>query len=209
MSDSVTGNVVHIRKTSKKLAFFDIEVPPSDVRKTVVLKSWETLEILSRAVKGKEKIHLGDEVNYTGYWETDSVFCALNYDLVKLWSEKEPGTSFVPRPPPQKNVPSEEKLLCKQFLNTGKCSVAHCDFTHLEDRQLLVEKRQQFVQQKKERQILEHENSFNAEVVSNSQRARIFSEWIVEEFGLEHLRTGKVLDIAGGRGDLSFELRKS
>ena len=63
--------------------------------------------------------------------------------------------------------------------------------------------------EKKQRQILVHENSFDIEVASSSQRARIFSEWIVEVFGLENLRSGKVLDIAGGRGDLSFELRKS
>ena len=71
-----------------------------------------------------------------------------------------------------------------------------------------MEKRQQFVKQKKERQILEHENSFNIEVASSSQRARIFAEWIVDVFGLQYLSSGQVLDIAGGRGDLSFELRK-
>ena len=209
MRDSVSGTIVHIRKTSKKLVFFDIEIPPRDLRKTVVVKSWESPEILSRAVKGKDKIHLGDVIEFKGYNENDSVFSALNYEILTLWSAKSPDLNFTPRPPPQNNSPRESELLCKHFLNTGRCLAEHCGYKHLRDKEELVEKRLQFVKEKKQRQLLEHENSFNLEVANSSQRARIFSEWIVELFGLEYLMSGKVLDIAGGRGDLSFELRKS
>ena len=209
MRDSVSGTIVHLRKTSRKLVFFDIEIPPGDRRKTVVVKSWETPEILSRAVKGKDKIHLGDVIEFQGYHENDSVFSASNYEIVTLWSVTNPELNFTPRPPPQKNFPRETELLCKHFLNTGRCLAEHCGYKHLRDKEELVEKRLEFVKEKKQRQILVHENSFDIEVASSSQRARIFSEWIVEVFGLENLRSGKVLDIAGGRGDLSFELRKS
>ena len=123
MGDSITGTVVHIRKTSKKLAFFDIEISQSDLRKTVAVKSWESPESLSRAVKGKDKIHVGDQIEFRGYQETELVFCAVSYDIVELWSDKNPQISFVPRPPEQKNVNSENELLCKQFLNTGRCLV--------------------------------------------------------------------------------------
>ena len=209
MRDSVSGTIVHLRKTSKKLVFFDIEIPPGDLRKTVVVKSWETPEILNRAVKGKEKIHLGDVIEFKGYHESDSVFSALNYEIRSLWSTRCPELSFTPRPPEQKHFPLETELLCKHFLNTGRCAVEHCGYKHLRDKGELVEKRLEFVKEKKQRQLLVHENSFNIEVANSSQRARIFSEWIVDVFGLENLMSGIVLDIAGGRGDLSFELRKS
>jgi len=38
-----------------------------------------------------------------------------------------------------------------------------------------------------------------------SHRSSIFAEWLIATFGMEILRKG-VVDIAGGRGDLSFEL---
>jgi len=37
-------------------------------------------------------------------------------------------------------------------------------------------------------------------------RAKIFAAWIIETFGLEHLSKHGVLDIAGGKGQLSVEL---
>ena len=44
------------------------------------------------------------------------------------------------------------------------------------------------------------------DLVSRHQRARIFAQWIVNKFGLERLKKGHILDIAGGKGDLAFEL---
>ena len=184
MRDSVSGTIVHMRKPSKKLVFFDIEIPPSDLRKTVVVKSWETPEILNRAVKGKDKIHLGDVIEFRGYHESDSVFSAQNYEIRTLWSSMSPELNFIPRPPEQKKLPRETELLCKHFLNTGRCLTEHCSYKHLRDKEELVEKRLQFVKEKKQRQLLVHENSFDIEVASSSQRARIFSEWIVSGRGV-------------------------
>lgn len=74
----MSGTVVHIRKVSKKLAFFDIEHPEhtkniksenkeseigSLTRTTVVFKSWECGDSLVLATRSKDKIHVGDELH--------------------------------------------------------------------------------------------------------------------------------------------------
>ena len=41
---------------------------------------------------------------------------------------------------------------------------------------------------------------------SRHQRAKVFSEWVIDKLSLETLKSGTLLDIAGGRGDLAFEL---
>ena len=44
------------------------------------------------------------------------------------------------------------------------------------------------------------------DVLGGSQRATVYANWIIEKYGLENLKKGLILDIGGGRGDLSFEL---
>merc|ERR1719228_3041673 len=39
-----------------------------------------------------------------------------------------------------------------------------------------------------------------------SERAKVFCDWILETWGVASLASGLILDIAGGRGDLAFEL---
>ena len=77
------------------------------------------------------------------------------------------------------------------------------------DQVKLKESRQQFVVAKKERRLLVHEEQFDAadeQIKSASKRAELFADWIQSTYGLEYLEGRTVLDIAGGRGDLAFEL---
>ena len=187
--NEIEGMVVHIRKTSKKLAFFDIEpkVIRDRDRVTVVFKAWECEESIVRAVRGEAKIHLGDNVCFRGYFEDGDTFCAQDYQIVSLWSERCPDKTFQPKPPESNHSKDSASLPCKEFLNTGKCTKSKCSYLHINDRTELIEKRLEFVKEKKERRVLEHENDSGAEVAGNSQRARIFSEWIVETYGLGRL----------------------
>lgn len=191
IESEIEGVVVHIRKTSKKLAFFDVEpkvIRDSDRdRVTVVFKAWECGETIVRAVRGEAKIHLGDGVCFRGYFEDEDTFCAQDYQTVSLWSERCPDKTFQPKPPELCHSKDNRNLPCKEFVNTGKCTRSKCSYLHINDRTELIEKRLEFVKDKRDRRMLEHENDSGAEVAGNSQRARIFSEWILETFGLGRL----------------------
>ena len=250
MSEKILkGQIIHKRKLSKKLIFLDIE--PNDVyhetnhstnrddnvvihendksdnqkeRITIVLKSWDCGEdIFRKATQGSQKIHVGDEVSFTGKFEDLKTFSAKFFKVDKYWSAANPGTNFIPKPtedqteqkPEQKlehtankieknenQMNNLDKKLCKFYLNTGRCPKSSCKYSHSND----VSKRVGFVKEKKEKQILNHESDGMDDVLGSSQRAAVYANWIVEKYGLENLKKGIVLDIGGGRGDLSFEL---
>jgi len=120
-----------------------------------------------------------------------------------------------PNPSPNPAAP-----LCKFFVNTGKCFYGdQCRFRHGDgdalrevgggDENVKVS-RSQWVQERynKRRELAKGKGDPHA---SNSkaktQRASVFVDWLVEKYGMEALCKGNgVLDVAGGRGSVSFEL---
>ena len=207
MEVNIRGQIVHIRKVSKKMMFVDIFVTEEgvgDCRRSLLFKFWETPDLRDRSSKGPEKLHVGDIIACTGLSDNET-FIVRNYNFIEKWSEMFPGETFLPKPP-ETSVSAEKKgLQCKFFLNSGKCNVVNCTYEHkVLD---LKKSRQQFVEEKKERRLLVHEAQFDVEEIqSSSKRAELFSDWILETYGKDHLCNGVVLDIAGGRGDLAFEL---
>ena len=202
-----TGQVIHIRKISKKLMFIDVrcEVNP---RKTVVFNSWDSgPQLIVEATRSKSKIHVGDTVVFRG--EVDSkdsqLLSCRSYSIIKSWFSENPEMAFIPKPP-EKNAERVEGI-CKYFLNTGKCPKESCGYSHGQVDTSIQSTRQQYVADKKTRRMMEHEGDFSKEQISgSSQRAEIFAKWIIETWGLDYLSTGVILDVGGGRGDLSFEL---
>jgi len=175
-SNSVSGTVVHIRKVSKKIAFFDVEPSNSDKqdkgivendsisegRITIVFKSWEAGDILSRSISSKNKIHVGDVVTFRGYFENRTSFSAKTYVIEQLWSNISPGVNFIPKPPSDKELSYKrlcnnddfEESACKYFVNTGKCPKPVCNFKHEENRKNLVKDRFNFVSDKARKKVI-------------------------------------------------------
>ena len=185
--DNIQGVVIHIRKTSKKIVFIDIE--PSDYkdkeRITIVFKFWECGDVIKEVIRGEKKIHLGDLIQFKGCFENEVNFGCLEYQIISLWSDTNPNIAFVPKPPPSSGDNQDaKKLPCKEFINTGQCGKQMCLFYHTEDQKELIESRLDFVKKKKDKRVLVHENNAKIEASSNSQRARIFAEWIVNTFTL-------------------------
>lgn len=93
---------------------------------------------------------------------------------------------------------------CKFFITQGCCDRPECSFAHVPGAT------REWADALKKRRALASQNPDDPHSAldkgSHQQRARIFANWIVETYDLEALRRGGVLDVAGGRGELAFEL---
>jgi len=216
---------VHIRKLSKKMMFVDIFVIDNNdltvekQRKKLVFKFWDLPSTMwDRTNRGKDKLHVGDSVSFHGGWQ-DDLFSVSSYDFITKWNEvNTSGKAFTPIPPPSsinaiESLPKKLKLaknnnLCKYFVNTGKCETVNCLYRHDTDSEALKSNRESFVKERIQNRILEHETNFAGEggLTPASKRCEEFAKWIVTQYGEEYLRSGIILDVAGGRGDLAFEL---
>lgn len=151
--------------------------------------------------------------------------------VLSSWSELNPSTPFQPQPrskarscdvvstseaplsvaaseaPPA--APSLVRTVCKFFVNTGRCATRDCSFAHdVAARGEWVAERQR---ERRAAAQLDSERLGDPHAAAvkgdKGRRAAIFADWLVATFGAEALNEGTgVCDVAGGRGDLSFEL---
>jgi len=230
MEVKTEGQVVHIRKLSKKIAFFDIEqtllgdklddaVNSDEEPETlpqricVVLKTWNCGEdVMEQAVKTGQRIHVGDVVAFSGAFEDEKTFGAKSFQVLSYWSSNNPNLVFEAKPPPDqdrdkkrnKETPNDIEGLCKYFVNTGQCPKTACKFKH----RIEAGQREELVQEVKKRRAQAHEEALggHAGMSGANRRARVFAEWILDKYGRDYFEEGIILDIGGGRGDLAFEL---
>ncbi|KAF9961735.1 kinetochore-associated Ndc80 complex subunit ndc80 [Mortierella alpina] len=101
---------------------------------------------------------------------------------------------------------------CKFWLNSGKCNKEQCPFWHETDAIRLKAERRRWVEERVQakRQISHHASDPHQKTTKNQHRERAlyFAQWLINTFTREFLTAGAgVLDVAGGRGDLSWELQ--
>ncbi|KAF9170028.1 hypothetical protein BGX21_003651 [Mortierella sp. AD011] len=106
----------------------------------------------------------------------------------------------------------ESQPHCKFWLNSGKCNKEQCLFWHETDQAKLKVERRRWVEERirAKRQISHHASDPHQKTTKNQHRERAlyFSHWLIKTFTRDFLNSGSgVLDIAGGRGDLSWELQ--
>lgn len=100
---------------------------------------------------------------------------------------------------------------CKFWINTRSCQYGdHCEFVHASDADVKVERAkwlQERLHLKRIRASQEDDPHDAHGKQGKQQRAQIFVDWLVSTFGREFLMSGSsVIDVAGGRGGISFEL---
>lgn len=212
VGQELRGQVVHRRRMSKKLCFLD--VMSSDVRYCVVAKS--EVEGVATAcglegVKLATGVRAGDVVRVSGVWEDDvTLVCDGRLAVVDRWNDSHsaPFDPIPPAPSARKAAAAASSLPCKFFVNTGACTSGDaCRYVH--DRSGRAAAGARWVAAKRdERRKLRGQDDLSAHDESkNSARHRVVSEFVLKTFGREALASGPVLDVAGGRGSLAFELQ--
>lgn len=172
------------------------------------MKSWICgEELLFQAKKSlDERIHLGDHVKFHGHKDSDDEECfnVMSYSVLVKFSETNPDSTFLAIPPgdvAEQDPDSISKSHCKFWLNTGSCPRDPCQYLHEKSNSDLKAARKAFV---------DHKFKDSHDLSSRHQRASIFADWLINTFA-DVLQDGSdhatVLDVAGGRGDLSFELK--
>ena len=106
------------------------------------------------------------------------------------------------------NKNEEEKSICKSFKQEGKCEKENCKQRHFyhnnEFKRFEKMKNQQILMKK---QIKDLNDPFEDEKKNSKKiRAKEYAKFLIETFGLEKLKSGPVLDIAGGKGFVSYYL---
>eukprot|EP00833_Pecoramyces_ruminatium_P016777 jgi/Orpsp1_1/1190809/evm.model.d7180000081344.1 len=102
----------------------------------------------------------------------------------------------------------EKKGICKFWLNGRNCLRGKdCPFRHINNEEL----KKQWIDERLNKRKFNFNNKDDFidphDKAGHGKRAHIFANWLVEHFGKNFLNSGTgVLDIAGGRGAISFEL---
>ncbi len=220
----LTGQIVHIRRVSKKLHFFDLlvrtDIGESEQRRyTAVVKAWVCgEEELKRASRGEDKIHCGDKVTFTGTVE-DAEITVTTFRHVKRWANISSGQQFKPIPSQEASKRGAEEGdsgggVCKYWINTGKCPKGgDCKYEH--PHQDSNDMRSAYVADRLEKRRLaqsESDGVHETDLASRHKRATIFADWLCKSFQ-EELREKAgdkhpvILDVAGGqRADVGNEL---
>ncbi|KAF0719785.1 Aste57867_784 [Aphanomyces stellatus] len=214
------------RLLSRGLIFGDLLMDDKALLNIMVRSAdgWLTKE---QVVQLKFDLHLGDFITAHGRVEltpaNEILFSLFSATVDISWDTLHPGVAYSSSVEPtfftsagdgssQTNMVQLNGLnACKYYFNNASCvRGAECQFYHGhpdEYNSLRNEWMAKRLQLKRVTSAIEGDGHDPNEKKMKSARARIFCEWLVATFGEARLGVGSgVLDIAGGRGDLSFEL---
>jgi hypothetical protein len=142
--------------------------------------------------------------------------CEQVVKVVESWAEANPGKAFarealVTNPKgagarENDNFDDGMRSACKFFINNGTCAKGDlCKYAH--DRALRAEWIASRRANRRDIAASDFGDPHGDGVASKHARAVKFADWLCETYGSDFLNSGTgVLDVAGGRGDVSFEL---
>ncbi|TDH68944.1 hypothetical protein CCR75_000966 [Bremia lactucae] len=236
---TVTGQLMHHRRISRKCSFFDLASVLSGERERleVILKIIDDELSVDDVNTIRNRVKVGDIVNVRGFIERLEkgalvLLHARDITIVRAWKDENPNVTFLPLP---SIATSDKKLLmkekvkpksienvvhqgvldvrihCKFWINSKTCQYGDkCEYFHVSDADQKLERAKwvkERIHLKRDRAHLKEDPLDPHAKSGKQQRAQVFVEWLVKTFGEEYLASGTgVLDIAGGRGCVSFEL---
>ncbi|CAH0515927.1 unnamed protein product [Peronospora belbahrii] len=128
------------------------------------------------------------------------------------WQDKNASTRVVQTSTNQRaNGVTSERVHCKFWINSKTCQHGDsCEFFHVCDAERKIERAKWLNERLRLKRVRAHIDEDPLDPygkIGKQQRAHVFAEWLIETYGAEFLAEGKgIVDIAGGRGSLSFEL---
>jgi len=176
---------------------------------------------MERCARQDDLVLVADLLTFTAKWAEAQPGTSFTPDPIGKGAGQANGkrARAEPEPPPPAFLtpgaaggvePTAGVGLCKFFTNQGTCAREACPFLHVQ-RDALAATRSVWVTERK-RSRLEaarlpgdpHENESKKD---KAARAALFADFLLSEYGEDHLRSGAgVVDVAGGKGELSFEL---
>ncbi len=139
----IRGQIVHRRKVSKKLFFFDLQIDNNNTgeRLEVIVKYDEVT--LDQLVQLWRKVHVGHRVQINGFPEVVKIspgvhlfFHCTNIDVLEEYKGQNPVTPIAPKKmikdaKANGNGNEKSEKLCKFWISTGKCQIGDdCPFLH-------------------------------------------------------------------------------
>lgn len=214
IAESVTGSGERPSETELETAAADSK-PAADVVEVVF-----SFEVYGAEVRRIRKdISVGDVVRFEGaYRECGRILDAVVYEIFERWSDATGGRCFnflegmanrsIPAACRSEASNEGSASICKFWVSNGVCRRTDCKCEHPDGEELRLARGQYWDAQKKRKvETADPEDPHRLEdKKSHAQRASVFADWLCSTYGLERLRSGGVLDVAGGRGDLAFEL---
>eukprot|EP00930_Biecheleria_cincta_P009040 TRINITY_DN110668_c0_g1_i1.p1 TRINITY_DN110668_c0_g1~~TRINITY_DN110668_c0_g1_i1.p1 ORF type:complete len:453 (+),score=64.37 TRINITY_DN110668_c0_g1_i1:114-1472(+) len=194
-----------------------------------------SFEVYGQEVRALRKaISVGDVVSCEGTWRTcGRILDVFSFSHLAHWADIGGGAPFqVPSgagehgrkpnsgaeehdaPPANKmrrrRSGSDRLQLCKFWMSNGQCQKNDCGCDHPEGEELRTARGlwAERLLQKRVASANPDDPHREEDKKCHASRAAVFAEWICEVFGpIEELRArGGVLEVAGGRGELAFEL---
>ena len=197
------GQVIHKRNYGNKLLFLQFE----DENQSEAIFSFEVYGEVRRV---RKEISLGDIVRCVGTWrDCVRIMDVFSYSIEKTWAEMGGGAQFPTQQRkvvsgPAQQIEASTRRLCKFWMSNGTCMRSQCHDFHPEADALREAKIEwKAFQAERLAQNASPEDPHETKK-GHAHRAAVFADWLSETFGALLLKG--VLDIAGGRGDLAFEL---
>jgi len=150
------------------------------------------------------EVKIGDKVDIKGYYDFDEIrkkFIFYCIELkIKIKCPKD-FNIFESRLNSSLSDQINEKALCKFFRKNQPCKNEKCFFRHH-----ILENEEEKLFKQKENQKKMYQESHEGDTIhdkdkkSKSKRNKLFAEFLISKYGLDFLKSGPILDVAGGKG---------
>ncbi len=212
------GVVVLIRCIAKNFTCVYVKLDETGIQEKIAPQSDVVFECqIRQQARIPKLIKLGDVIEVLGQIEQESVcLSTLVPRVLKKYDAKVSG-QFCPDPGAKRvsQLPQLEKdkvaVACKYWLSDSKCrrnEVGICRFAHPDpSSEQFVEARNARLEKldlKRAVKVHDPADPFAGHKQKRSARAVVFAKWVLEKYG----KVACILDVAGGKGELSRELLK-